>query len=358
MTIERVHLVYPHGDRASAPDVIGRELGRHLGRDLEVVFHDWAGFELVPAAPEAAIVGHAHPVPGTTFRRSVRRPGWGRRVLLQPFITKVPQVGYIAGVLPHVDRFLAITGRHWERVLPDSAFASIAPVFTQLDLAVDASAFPMLVTKTRPCGSRRILAIGRDVAVKNLAYLEEIAARRPEWDFARIGPKGPARSGIVHLGEMDFRDPVAQSVLASFDVLVNVGRADANPTTVLEAMAWGLVPVCTPQSGYEGYEGIVNIPLDDPVLAVAELDRLQDMPDPELAELRTANRRRIEEHYTWERFAAVVRTAIEDPASGRVAMAGRRRWACSARWWATSLAPSNRAGLTDAARNAWRRPRR
>jgi glycosyltransferase involved in cell wall biosynthesis len=350
MTIRRIHIVYPHGDRASTPDAIGHELGRHLGRRFEVSFHDWAAFERITPAEDAAIVGHAHPVPGTTFRRSVRQPGWGRRVLLQPFVTNLDKVGYLAGVIPHVERFVAITGRYWERRLPSAYLSGIAATFIQRDLAIDCSDFPQLVDAGGSRGRRRLLYIGRDVPLKNLGYLEQIAALRPEWEFARIGPPGPERPGITYLGSHDFRSAESRDLLASFDIAITVGRADANPTTVLEAMAWGLVPVCTPESGYEGYPGVTNIPLGDAHAAVVVLDSLQAMSDTEVQTLRQANRRRVETEYTWDRFAEVVEDAILEPGTP-IPLPRSVRMSSSARWWLTSMAPSNRAGLTDAAHN-------
>ncbi|MFN3979841.1 MAG: glycosyltransferase, partial [Caldilinea sp.] len=101
-----------------------------------------------------------------------------------------------------------------------------------------------------------------------------------------------------------------------------------NPTTVLEAMAWGLIPVCTPQSGYVGYPSIINVPLDDPEGAAIVLRRLQSLPDTELFQLQAANWRLLDEHFNWDRFASQVIDAIEStdsPACGFVTAEHRRR---------------------------------
>jgi hypothetical protein len=347
MTIRRVHVVYPHGPSVATPDAIGRELGRHLRQRYEVTFHDWAGFERIPASPDAAIVGHAHPVPGTTFRRSVRQPGWGRRVLLQPFVTELDQIGYIGGVVPNVDHFVAICGRHWERLLPTSFLRSIEPTFTQVDLAVDPEAFPLLVDEGRPPGDRSLVYVGRDVPMKNLGFLERIAECRPSWRVARVGPPGKARPSIEYLGPLDFGSSAGRELISSFDIMITVGRADANPTTVLEAMAWGLVPVCTAESGYEGYDGIANVPLGDVDRAVAVLDRLQEAPAAEITALRRANRARVEVQYSWDRFSAAVEEAIVDRGMGPASVSTVVQAAATARWWATALRASNRSGLRD-----------
>jgi hypothetical protein len=80
---------------------------------------------------------------------------------------------------------------------------------------------------------------------------------------------------------------------------------------VLEAMAWGLVPVCTPQSGYESEAGIVNVPLDDVKGAVEVLRQLQSAPAADLEALRAINDRELDRRYTWDRFAGQVEAAID-----------------------------------------------
>ena len=97
--------------------------------------------------------------------------------------------------------------------------------------------------------------------------------------------------------------------------MVTVGKADANPTTILESMSWGLLPVCTPQSGYAGIPSITNIALDDPDEAAAVLARLNSVPQERLLAMQAANWRLIDEHFNWDRFADQVIGAIESTAS-------------------------------------------
>ena len=105
-----------------------------------------------------------------------------------------------------------------------------------------------------------------------------------------------------------------------------MSRSDANPTTLLESAAWGLVPVCTPQCGYEDEPGFVNVPLDDVDGAVRILEELQQAPEERLLALRAANDHRLATHYTWERLTRQVADAIESGASPALAPApvGRR----------------------------------
>jgi hypothetical protein len=80
-------------------------------------------------------------------------------------------------------------------------------------------------------------------------------------------------------------------------------------------MAWGLIPICTPTSGYEGIASIPNVPLDDAAAAAAIVRRLLHADESELVEMQAENWRRLDEHYTWDRFAAQVIDAIESTES-------------------------------------------
>ncbi len=71
--------------------------------------------------------------------------------------------------------------------------------------------------------------------------------------------------------------------------MITVGSADANPTTILEAMAWGLIPVCSVQSGYEGFSGIRNISIDRHEDAVETINNLQSVSEEQLKKWQQEN---------------------------------------------------------------------
>src|SRR6185503_18178356 len=85
LTVGRVHLVYPHGDRISCPDAIGRHTAAGLrASGYQVVAHDWDETGVIRPDPGDVLIGHPHPAPWTIFRRSAQRPGWRRVLLLSP----------------------------------------------------------------------------------------------------------------------------------------------------------------------------------------------------------------------------------------------------------------------------------
>ncbi len=347
-----VHLVYPSGPAISCPDAIGRNLAQRLARRRRVVTHPWDAIERLRPAPGDVLVGHPHPAPWTIFRMSARSPGWRRIVVLCPYAHgEKGQVAYLHSSVRRAHRYLAITGPYWWRRVPAGPFAAWATRMERVDLAVDRRDFPRVKGPFAPPGRRRFLYVGNTASPKNVRYLSAIARAMPESSVSWAGSGTPI-AGVHPLGMLDFSLAGARDVVASHDFLLTVGRSDANPTTVLEAMAWGLIPVCTPQSGYEDVPGIVNVPLDDVPAAVRVLRGLQSAPEETLRDLRATNDRELEQRYTWDRFAAQVEAAIDaegEPAELRMGVAERTRILLASLGYAHSpLRPGNTLGLLRA----------
>lgn len=333
-----VHLVYPHGPRISCPDAIGRNLAERLRARYDVRLYPWDEPVAISPGPDDILLGHPHPAPWTCFRLSMARPGWRKVVVMSPYVHGDPaQVAFLDPIVARADRYLAITGNYWYTTASESIFAHWRPRMLHLDLAVDRGHFPPLKAGFSPPGRRRLVYIGHTAWYKNTAYLSAIARAAPELRFAWIGQGDRPIEGLAPLGFQDFRSDAGRAAVAAHDFLLTVGRADANPTTILEAMAWGLVPVCTPQSGYVGYPGIVNVPLDDVAAAVERLRLLQHLPEASLLRLQRENWELLDRHFTWDRFARQVVDALEDPAPREAAAAplGRR----AALLWARFTSP-------------------
>lgn len=306
-----LHLVYPHAEGVSAPDVIGRKLGEYLSGKYIVVLHEWDTFSRIRPRNGDVLIGHPHPLFGTTFRRSFGQQGWARRVVMSPFNGDAKQVAFLDPYVRHADAFLAITGAWWFDRVPYTEVSHWAPHMVHIDLAVDTQEFPRVKEEFSPAGRRRLLYIGHAGWQKNVSYLSQIALARPQWDFAWIGRgQGTDIPGVRHLGFRDTSLKHTQELIASFDFMVTVGRNDANPITILEALAWGLIPFCTRQSGYADVRGIVNLPLDDVDGALHILDGWQVAPNELLVDAQGEGTELLHQHYTWARFGKQVEEAI------------------------------------------------
>jgi glycosyltransferase involved in cell wall biosynthesis len=311
----RVHLIYPHGDRISTPDAIGRELGRRLEATYEVVYHDWWELGIIKPEPGDVLLGHPHPHPKSIFRRSLQQEGWRRRLMLAPFHHgDLRQIAFVDPILPRCDLFLAITGPYWARTLGESACSHWRPKMIPLEQAIDRSDFPPVKTVFNAPGKRRVLYIGHSGRGKGTGYLAEIAALVPEAEFAWVGGGRPIR-GLTAFGYTDFSTQAGKDLVSGFDFLMMCGNADSSPTTILEAMAWGLIPICTPTCGYEGIPGITNVPNGSKAAAADIVRRLLAADESELRATQAANRRMVDARYNWDRFTAQVVKAIESTES-------------------------------------------
>lgn len=306
-----VHLVYPAGPRLATPDAIGRELSERLAERFRVQLYPWDGFAIARPRTGDYLLGHPHPTPHTTFRRSMGQAGWRRRVILAPFCpAEEVYAAYLAAVVPKCDEFLAICGSHWFEQTSGSIFAAWLPRMSRLDLAVNRQHFPRVKAAFCAPGRRRFLYIGNDGPPKNLSFLDRLAGEFPTIEFGWIGPGTSKPRFLRRHGQRDFATAEARKLVATHDFLITVGLADANPTTVLEAMAWGLVPVCTRESGYSNIPGIVNIDGRDLENAKRTIEFLERAPSSELETLRATNDQALDGEYSWNYFAAKVEAAL------------------------------------------------
>jgi glycosyltransferase involved in cell wall biosynthesis len=307
-----IHLVYPHQNKISAPDVIGYVLSQALSSLGPVITYNCDSIGKIVPKPNDILIGHPHPFPFTIFRRSLNNTNWSRIIILQPFNLDVNQVGYIDSIIDRCDRFLAITGKYWFNRIDQSCLTRWSPKMVHIDLAVDRNNFPKIKKVFNLPGQRKFIYIGNDNPVKNVSFLSKIAQVLPEYSFSWAG-KGKKRVGLHQLGQIDFSSKHGKELIAQYDFMITVGTADANPTTILEAMSWGLVPVCTPTSGYENVPGIVNVPTNDLEGAVSVLRHLQNAPEEELLTFVNLAEELLTTHFNWDRFSEqVIRVLMTD----------------------------------------------
>jgi hypothetical protein len=248
--------------------------------------------------------------------------------LITPYSHGDPQYNaYLDPLINQCDLYLAITGNFWFRSIQNSVFSHWWPKMIHLDLAVDRNEFPALKKDFNPPGQRAFVYIGVYKPYKNLGYLSQIAGQLPETHIDWIG-SGRSFPNLKPRGAYDFSTPEAKEMIRHYDFLITVGNSDPNPTTILETMSWGLIPVCTEQSGYTGFPGIINIKLDDLESALRVLRQLQKIPERQLLEIQRDNWKILDDHFNWDRFTNQVIDAIESDISPPVAsISARRRWA-------------------------------
>lgn len=309
-----LHFIYVKGEGKHTPYAIANQLTAYLSKFYTIKLYDWD--DKTTIVPEAGdiLLGLPHHEKGTIFRNSFWHPHWGKKIIFSPIHHAMPWYNaHLDPYVEHTDDFLAICGKYWIDTWNDSFFSHWWPWITHLDLAVDPQDFPYLKEKINPSGQRKFLYIGNTSEYKGCDYLAQLADANPHLSIGWIGPGAINSQNIKSYGKLDLASSEGRQLVAEYDFLLTCGRSDANPTTILEAASWGLVTICTPQSGYYNEDWFVNIPLYQVGKASAILNDLSICPEEKLRVLQQKARQTLESHYNWQRFCRQVHQSLEAP---------------------------------------------
>ena len=288
-----IHFVYPHDNtKIASPWCIGNEVIAELKqRGYGVTNYAWDDRTTVLPSPGDILIGHPAWESNCIMQNSCKTKGWKRILLLAP-----PHWPYgetiLNECLTYADKYLCIAGPYWDQMIKIKWW----PKAKRLDMAIDIEKFPRIKGQLASPGTRGIAYIGCTVPQKGPGYLEKIISRL---DWLKWGHFGYGRiNGAEEYGFCDFHTQYAMQQLAKYDIIIAPGKQDANPTTILEALCWGLYPIATITSGWS-YDVCSLISSDNASEAAAAIcDRVYDQDlDEKLAGLQKSLSR-----YTWSHF--------------------------------------------------------
>jgi glycosyltransferase involved in cell wall biosynthesis len=293
-----------------SPVIIAARLFDALQARGPVRLYDWTERVSIRGGPNDVLLGH----PGSAdfvWNRSFNEGRSGARIALFPLSHGMPEANtYFEPFVQRVDAILGIMGSYWWDTWRAGPFAHWADKLTPVDMAIDAARFPRVKTSFNPPGRRTFLYIGRDGPQKGTHLLSTLFGLAKRHRCIWIGPGRPIphveARGFAHLTPAYMR-----RLAEECDVFITMGVSDANPTTILEAMAWGF-PVCnTPESGYHRLPELIGLSTTDMQHNLAVLDRMQDAPEAELRTQADLARARVERDFGWDRFLGTVLGAVE-----------------------------------------------
>lgn len=296
---------------ARAPTSITANVYQALSARFETRLYDVREHVLIPGGPEDVLIGHylAGDASGV-WQRSCREGRFALRVAMNPLHHHMAEVcGELDPYVPMVDRVFGIMGPYWYDTWRDSALAHWFPKIVPFDMAIDISAFPRVKRRFNPPGRRRFLYIGWAGAQKGTHLLSILFGLGARHRCVAIGPVMPV-ANVECRPRVRFTADYLTRLAEECDFLLVPGVSDANPTVVLEAMAWGFPVACTPQSGYYNIPEIVPLSITDMRRNLAVLDRLQDADERELLAGAEDARRLVAARYTWERFTQTLNEAL------------------------------------------------
>jgi len=222
----------------------------------------------------------------------------------RPFLDSVDRL------VDHVDVIFGIMGEFWWDQWDKSPYLRWKEKMIRLDMGIDLAYFPRVKTQFNPPGKRGYLYIGRNDPMKGIDYLCELLKQVGDYPSAWIG-SGPDIPGIKRYSANTFLSPeFMRKVALEYDFFITTGVADPNPTTILEAMAWGFPVICTEQSGYYQTDCITNVFLNDMEKSVGVLKRLQYADSEELLRMSKLGVDTVKSKYGWERFTDTILSSI------------------------------------------------
>jgi hypothetical protein len=247
---------------------------------------------------------------GGVWQRSLDKGRFALRVAMNPLHHQMPEVcAELDPYVPRVDRIFGIMGPYWYDTWQQSALAHWYPKIVPIDMAIDIRAYPRVKRSFNAPGRRRFLYIGWAGAQKGTHLLSILFGLAKGQTCVAIGPSTPL-ANVECRRRARFTSEYLARLAGECDFLLVPGVSDANPTVVLEAMAWGFPVCCTPQSGYHGVPEILPLSITDMRHNLRVLEALQEASERDLLDRADAARALVATRYTWDRFESTVLNAL------------------------------------------------
>jgi glycosyltransferase involved in cell wall biosynthesis len=211
----------------------------------------------------------------------------------------------------HCDVLFTFMGEYWWDKWKESIYSDMQKKMIRMDMAIDIKYFPKIKKEFNKPGQRKFLYIGKNDPTKGITFLSDVAKSYQKGAFGWIGG-GSEIDGITRIdGYRDLTPEFMEKIALEYDFFISPSVADANPTTILEAMAWGFPVLATKQSGYYESKAITNIFLNDVEKTQAVLDKFQNMDESELKERTDFGRTIVEEKYNWSCVTETIVNEVE-----------------------------------------------
>lgn len=287
-----------------APYSITVNLFRYLKERATTYLYDWEEQRTVKIGDGGIILGHPHPNPNTIVQQAFNNGiAFKRKILIFPIHHAIESIGrFTLPLIEKADIVFGIMGQYWYETLDNSMYSCWKEKIIPLDMAIDAKQYPVVKKRFNKPGKRGYLYIGGNRPEKGCHILNETMAGLGNLPKGWIG-EGPDIPHMKHVSRWADLTPGFMSAIAEkYDFFINTSISDANPTTILEAMAWGFPVACTPQSGYHNMPSVTTLSTADIAKNIEDLLELQYMQEEKLLEISAINRSLVETNYTWERF--------------------------------------------------------
>lgn len=309
----------PGGTSTSSPFTITQNLYAYLSQHYHVHYLDWQNTGPIPKVDKNTTI-LAHPnypqdTPAWKLFDAADQAGSPHKYLIFPFHHGQPHHNLpFDPLVARAKHIFSITGPYWYDTIATSPFAHWAPKITRLDMAIDPNHYPYVKRTIKPPGARTYCHIGSDRPEKGLPLLIEIFRRLPQYTLHIYGNISHDtvhhHPNIICHGHTTMVPQFGQDLCDTAELMINTSVSDANPTTLLEAAAWGLPVACTPQSGYWPDQPFWGLNPNDIDGIINLLHHLQTAPPETFWQQSKKQRKVIETNHTWHKFCTTIHNQI------------------------------------------------
>lgn len=300
----------------SSPYSISYHVGRMLREKAALYEYDFRYVNLdsvdpVSFRPRDIVIGHCWHAPNS-FMRQALDADIRAKIVLQPYSHQmvsawdVPE--YVA-LFSKADVLLFVTGEHWYATMPDNPFASLHEKVTRVDMAINAALHPFLKTKWSKPNARTVCVIGHDTPTKgyqNVAELARVAGFRLGHFGSSDGQSFTHVPCMIMHGGVLFTPENIAAICSQYDALIALPEADANPTVLLEAAAWGLTVFASKEAGYLPNQPFHELRKDDLSFNLRQIRAFQRVDEYELRRESQILRQTIEREYTFDKMCSTI----------------------------------------------------
>lgn len=308
----------------SSPYTITWHVGNYLRARAIEIGYDFQYRNLddqspVIFSPDDIVVGHTWFSGG--FMDMALAANVRRKIILQPYSHKMvsdSDIPRVVAMWDKADHIFTITGEYWHQTMQDTPYAPLYRKITRLDMAINPATHQHCKTTWNKIGNRGVLTMGADIPVKGLKHVAELA-RIMGFRWGHVGGIEPATYAHVpqftHHGGMTLDADNQRRVCHDYDLMVSLANADANPTTLLEAAAWGLIAFANQESGYYpawhadnpcAATPFIGLKLGDTAYNIRQLRRWLEKDEYDLDTHGRAVSQIITSNYTFDRMCSAI----------------------------------------------------
>jgi len=246
--------------------------------------------------------------------------------ILQPYSSGMVSTLDIPMVLDlwgKADHLFLITGETWWDWSDKTPYKDVLKNATRLDMAINPDLHQYRKETWNKAGKRGVLTIGSDIPAKGLKNVAELA-RIMGFRWGHIGGMNTDTHAhvpqfVLHGGVLLDADN-QRKACADYDFMVSLANCDANPTTLLEASAWGLVTFANEHSGYfpamypkdpSPFAPFIGLQLGKLERNMETLHRWLYADEYDLQQVSQRQSAVVRGHYTWQRFTDTLWGKIE-----------------------------------------------